>query len=104
MFNYEQSVKTIEFLFQAYRSNKSILKMAENGISYYPQSRINLAKKICCRMEIAIEMLDDRYRLVLESDFIHDCFKRKDKHLISTAFYYKYRKRAYEAFLLELDK
>jgi len=102
--DYEENAKTVKFLHQAYRSNKAILKMADSGISYYSNDRIRLAKKICYRMEVAIEMLDDRYRLVLESDIIHDHYGHKDKYLISTAFYYKYRKQAYEAFLKELEK
>ena len=89
----------VEQLSRNYINSKRIVREAQNDVRRYSKIRLETHMKVICRIEYAVESLDEDDRFIIENEVL---LGKKGKWFLgyfSSSCYYKHRKKAYANFL-----
>ena len=94
----------INLLSKSYILHKRKIREAEMQIVARNYDELRVAHKICDHIENVVNELDDKEKLIIESEVIKGKTGRWYDEYFSAPSYYRIRKRAYSIFLNSLEK
>ena len=99
----ENSVK-INLLSKSYILHKRKIREAETQVVARNYEELRVAHKICDHIENVANELDDKEKLIIESEVLKGKTGRWYDEYFSAPSYYRIRKKAYSIFLNSLEK